>query len=153
MLVSKCEMRVEWGDCDPAGIVYFPRYLQWFDSCTARLFEAATGLVKFDLLKAYDIAGFPMVDLRTRFVIPSKFGDTVAVESHIAEFRTSSFKVEHRLLKDGELAVECSETRVWTVRHPDDPERIKAAPIPQNLREKFDVAQTVTAASLGLRNT
>jgi 4-hydroxybenzoyl-CoA thioesterase len=152
MLISRCEMRVEWGDCDPAGIVYFPRYMQWFDSCTARLFEAATGLRKYDLLEAYGIAGFPMVDLRTRFIIPSKFSDTVVVESFIGAFRTSSFRVEHRLLKDGELAVECGETRVWTVRHPSDPGRIKSAPIPEELKEKFAVAQTATTVPMGLRN-
>ena len=26
---------IEWGDCDPAGIVFNPRYFEWFDAATA----------------------------------------------------------------------------------------------------------------------
>jgi 4-hydroxybenzoyl-CoA thioesterase len=137
MLVSKREIQIEWGDCDPAGIVFYPRYFAWFDACTAHLFELATGLRKIELLKAYDIAGFPMVDTRARFLIPSKFGDKAVVETQITEFRTSSFNIEHRLLKEGVLAVEGFETRVWTGRHPSDPARLKSRPVPPELIAKF----------------
>jgi 4-hydroxybenzoyl-CoA thioesterase len=137
MLVSKREIQIEWGDCDPAGIVFYPRYFAWFDACTAHLFELATGLRKIELLKAYDIVGFPMADTRARFLIPSKFGDMAVVETRITEFRTSSFNIEHRLLKEGVLAVEGFETRVWVGRHPSDPARLKSRPVPQELIAKF----------------
>ena len=45
----------------------------------------------------------------------------MTIETTFAEFRRSSFEVRHRLLKDGELAVEGFETRVWAGRHPEDP--------------------------------
>jgi tetratricopeptide (TPR) repeat protein len=35
---SRKTIRVEWGDCDPAGIVYYPRYCAYFDNCTSALF-------------------------------------------------------------------------------------------------------------------
>src|SRR5450631_3898284 len=41
MLVSEKRFLVEWGDCDPANIVFYPRYLKWFDACTTGLFAAA----------------------------------------------------------------------------------------------------------------
>jgi 4-hydroxybenzoyl-CoA thioesterase len=41
------------------------------------------------------------------------------------------------VLKDGELAVEGRERRVWAGRHPDDPARMKAAPIPEELVRRF----------------
>jgi 4-hydroxybenzoyl-CoA thioesterase len=41
--------------------------------------------------------------------------------------------VEHKLFNAGELAVEAFETRVWTVRHPDDPNRLKGEPVPQDV--------------------
>ena len=59
MLVNKKKIRVEWGDCDPAGIVYYPRYFALFDNCTAALFEAA-GLPKQEMLKTYGIVGMPL---------------------------------------------------------------------------------------------
>ena len=31
MLTVTRTVRIEWGDCDPAGIVYFPRYFEYFD--------------------------------------------------------------------------------------------------------------------------
>ena len=32
-------VRIEWGDCDPAGIIFYPRYFEFFDAWTAALFE------------------------------------------------------------------------------------------------------------------
>ena len=40
MLTVSRNVRVEWGDCDPAGIVYFPRYFEYFDISTVGMFEA-----------------------------------------------------------------------------------------------------------------
>ena len=33
-------LTVGWGDCDPAGIVFYPNYFRWFDDASWRLFEA-----------------------------------------------------------------------------------------------------------------
>ncbi len=126
---------VEWGDCDPAGIVFYPRYFAMFDWSTAELFAAAFGMTKRLWTAKFGIAGIPMVDTRARFHVPSTFGDVVDIESRVSRFGRSSFDVEHRMLKAGVLAVECWETRVWSVRHPDDPARIKAAPIPAEVVE------------------
>jgi 4-hydroxybenzoyl-CoA thioesterase len=57
----------------------------------------------------------------------------VIIESSVVEFRRSSFDVQHKLFNAGELAVEAFETRVWTVRHPDDAERLKGEPVPQDI--------------------
>jgi 4-hydroxybenzoyl-CoA thioesterase len=127
---------VEWGDCDPAGIVYYPRYFEWFDASTAALFAAA-GVPNSVMHKTWRILGIPMVDTRARFFIPSKFEDTLTVESTVLEFRRSSFDVRHRMLKDGRLAVEGFETRVWTVRDSEDPERLKSQPIPAEVIARF----------------
>ena len=64
-------------------------------------------------------------------------GDDVEIESTIAEFRRSSFDIQHRMLKNGQLSVECSETRVWVGRDPADASKIKAVPIPQAVIDKF----------------
>lgn len=32
MLINRRTIRIEWGDCDPAGIVFYPRYFEWFDA-------------------------------------------------------------------------------------------------------------------------
>src|SRR5262245_13444018 len=40
VVVNRREVRIEWGDCDPANIVFYPRYFAFFDASTAYLFEA-----------------------------------------------------------------------------------------------------------------
>ena len=57
MLVNTRTVRIEWGDCDPAGIVYYPRYFAFFDASTSALIERALGMTKHDYLAAYDSPG------------------------------------------------------------------------------------------------
>jgi 4-hydroxybenzoyl-CoA thioesterase len=137
MLINRRTIRIEWGDCDPAGIVYFPRYFEYFDACTNALFERA-GFFKPIMLKSYGIAGIPVVDMKTRFMAPSRFGEDVVVESTITKWGTSSFVVQHRLMKGDVLAVECFETRVWVAHRANDPEKLEARAIPDEIKEKFD---------------
>ena len=137
MLKNSRTFRIEWGDCDPAGIVFYPRYFAMFDHSTTMLISSASGLTKYELLKKYDMAGYPMVDTRARFMVPTRFGDDVTIESGFTKVGKSSFDIHHKLLKNGELALEGFETRVWVGRDPQDPSRIKSKPIPDDLAAKF----------------
>jgi 4-hydroxybenzoyl-CoA thioesterase len=134
------QLTIEWGQCDPAGIVFNSRFFEIFDSSSWQLFEAALGVKPHELAAAFGIVGIPLVDVRANFLKPIKFGDVVDVASRINEFRRSSFDVEHRLSVDGELAVEGSETRVWAARSKDDPEKIGATAIPSDVIAKFRTA-------------
>ena len=130
--------RIEWAHCDPAGIVFYPRYFEMFDLSTTMLFEKALGMVKREFLAAYKCDGYPMLDTRARFHKPTTFGDTVEIATSIS-FGTTSFDVEHRLTKAGTLCVEGFERRVWVVRDSGDPMKIKSHPIPRELIAKFEV--------------
>ncbi len=90
MFVSQKHLLVEWGHCDPAGIVFYPQYLAWFDDCTTALFANA-GMPTRALFKSHGIIGVPLVDVRVRFLMPSTFGDELLAESTVTEFRNSSF--------------------------------------------------------------
>jgi 4-hydroxybenzoyl-CoA thioesterase len=137
LLTHTRKISVEWGDCDPAGIVYYPRYFEWFDGATTALFTTA-GVSNGAMHNHYRIVGIPMVDTRATFYIPSKYEDELTIESTVLEFRRSSFDVRHRMLRhDGKLAVEGYETRVWTVRDRQDPERLRSEPIPAEVIALF----------------
>jgi 4-hydroxybenzoyl-CoA thioesterase len=138
MLTNMRPVHIAWGECDPAGIVFYPRYFEMFDVSTTALFERALGMTKHQFLKHYDAVGYPMVDTRARFVLPNKFSDDVMIETTVTEFRRSSFDIRHRIMRGGELTVEGFETRVWTVRHPDDPSRIKSQAIPRDMIARFE---------------
>ena len=128
---------IEWGDCDPAGIVYYPRYFAMFDGNTNWLFEQA-GFSKQVARARFGVTGWPMVDTRARFLIPFTFGEQMEIRSRISEWGRSSFKVEHQVFKDGALAMECWETRVWAMKHPSEPGRLQSAPIPAEVKESFE---------------
>jgi 4-hydroxybenzoyl-CoA thioesterase len=136
MLTNRKKISIEWGDCDPAGIAYFPRYFEYCDACTSALFARA-GLPKPQMLKNYGIAGIPIVDAHGRFLAPSQFGETVEVESRIVEWGRSSFSVHHRIFRGKALAAEISEIRVWVKRAKDGSGRLQGQAIPEEVKRRF----------------
>ncbi len=136
MLSNSRTVRIEWGDCDPAAIIFYPRYFEIFDAATTALFERALGLTKFEMFKALPFGGFPLVRTQANFLKPTRFGDDVVVDTTI-KFGRSSFEVEHRLSLNGELCAECTETRIWVVRDPATG-GIKSQAVPEEVLAKFN---------------
>ncbi len=133
MHINTRKVQIEWGDCDPAGIVYYPRYFAMFDTSTAHLFSSA-GFDKFAMLKKFNAVGFPMVDTQAKFYIPSKYGDEVSIVSQVESLGRSSFNVGHKLMKGDKVAIECWEKRVWVVKDAENPDKIVSAAIPDAVR-------------------
>lgn len=133
MFLNRRAVTIEWGDCDPAGIVFYPRYFAMFDASTAALFAAALGMDKFTLRRRFGIIGFPMLETAAKFSLPSRYGETVEIETRVTRLGRSSFDVAHRLLRGDQVAIEASETRVWAVADPEDPDKIRSAPMPDEV--------------------
>jgi 4-hydroxybenzoyl-CoA thioesterase len=136
--------RIEWCDCDPAGIIFYPRYFEIFDTGTTALFERALGMSKIAYLKAYDFAGHPVVETRARFRQPTRFGDNISIETKLVECGGSTFKLEHRISKSGAVAVEGFETRVWMART-GDPRHMQTRPIPAEVVARLKQAENEQA--------
>jgi 4-hydroxybenzoyl-CoA thioesterase len=133
--VFRRQVTVEFGHCDPTGMLVVARIFQYFDTNTWMMFEAALGVPQRDFNATFGI--MPLVDVSADCHKPIRFGEVVEVASRVSEFRRSSFHVEHRITRDGELAVEGGETRVWAVRHMDDPAKISARPVPHDVIARF----------------
>ena len=134
-LVFRRQITVEFGHCDPTGAVHVSRFFQYFDTNTWMLFEAATGVAERDFTATFGI--LPLVEVNADCRGPVRFGEVIEIASRVTEFRRSSFHVEHRITAGGELAVEGGETRVWAVRHKDDPSKISAQSIPEAVIARF----------------
>ena len=108
-------IRVHWGDCDPARIVFHPTFIRWMDEGFAEM--AMTRGIDFGALQREDpqFRGAPLVDLRCGFRAPARFGEVVTHEVDRPAFNGGrSFRVAHRfLLPDGTLAVEGEQVRIW----------------------------------------
>ncbi len=126
-------LTVQWGDCDPADIVFFPRYYAWFDQAAHDLFSRV-GLSHGEMTRRFGVVGMPIVEARATFLRPSKYGDELEIVSSVREWRRKSLVLEHRILKAGVLAVEGQVARVWAIRHPQDANRLKAVDIPDEVR-------------------
>lgn len=131
-MIFRRDVRIEWGDCDPAGIVFYPRYLAFFDANTAYLLEAA-GLTRKRLEESYGVAGMPLIDVQAKFLLPSRCGDRVTVESNVAECTRSRITLEHRILRGAELAVHGRESRVWAAANGAQPDGIKLCAVPEEV--------------------
>jgi 4-hydroxybenzoyl-CoA thioesterase len=138
--VHRRQFTIEWGHCDPAGIVFNSRFFEFFDWSTWLLFEAALGVPCRDLPAKFGIASLPLVDAKATYIKAVKLNDVVEVASQVGEFRRSSFELQHRLTVAGELAVEGIETRIWAVRVADDPLKLKGTQVPLEVVKRFCVA-------------
>jgi 4-hydroxybenzoyl-CoA thioesterase len=132
MLVNRRALRIEWGQCDPAGIVFYPQYLIMFDTGTGWLFER-TGLSPSLMRKKYGIVGMPVLEVGARFVTPCRFDEDVVIESEIGEWGRSSFTVRHRVLKEGDLALDGFEKRDWAALDHQRPGALKSQPVPAEI--------------------
>lgn len=135
-VVGEYRRRVEWGDCDPAQIVFYPNYFAWFDEATWRLF-AKVGLSPDVLKSQYRFGGMPIGEAKAKFTGPSRFFEDIVIESHVAAWRDKSFDVVHRIKNRDIQVVEGMETRIWCEPHPDDPTRLKARPVPAEIVRKL----------------
>jgi 4-hydroxybenzoyl-CoA thioesterase len=131
---------VEFGDCDPAGIVFYPNFFRWMDAA-AWAFFAANGLSARDVLAGADAParalGFPLVDARASFKKPARQGDRLEIETRVARWGAKSFELDHLITIAGEVAVEGRETRIWGVADPTSPGRLRAVPVPEAVKTRI----------------
>jgi 4-hydroxybenzoyl-CoA thioesterase len=135
MLTNKRTISVEFGECDPSGIVYNPNYFIWFDLSVHALL-ASVGLSLKTLIADFGIDGIPVVDYRCKFLGPARWGDELVIETSVTALHRCAFDIKHRILNGGTPVVDCAETRVCTAIDPQQG-RAKAHPLPDKLVAAF----------------
>ena len=130
------EVNVMFGDCDPAGIVFFPNYSKWMDAASLNFFIQCGVPPWRELLKSSGIIGTPLLEIHTKFLRPATYGETLRIHTSVSEWRDKVFIQKHVVMRGEELLCEGSETRAFCVRLPEQPDRIKAIPVPPDIRAK-----------------
>ncbi len=131
---STYEFEVQWGDCDPADIVYYPNYYRWFDNASHRMFNSR-GFDLEALAARFGALGFPLVNAEARFIRPSAVGDAMLIESRVSAFSNKTVTVDHTVTRDGKLLVEGREVRIFGARKAGG--GVSALPIPAEIRAAF----------------
>jgi len=132
MRVNRRKIKIEWGQCDPLGIVFYPQYFSMFDSGTHELFDSV-GLTRGELKKRFGITGMPIVDTGAKFIVPSLAHDMIEMETKVVEWGRSSFRVSHKAFRGDTLAIEGFEVRVAVREDDANPGRIKGMAVPQEV--------------------
>jgi len=127
-------MRIAFSDCDPAQIVFFANYFKWFD-ISSREFFTACGVPSWrETTAERGIIGTPLVDAQATFSNSATYGEDIEIESWIEKWGGKSFVMRHVARRGDTVLSEGREVRVFATQHPDDPLRIKAVPIPEDIR-------------------
>jgi 4-hydroxybenzoyl-CoA thioesterase len=125
---------VRFGDCDPAGIVFFPNFSRWMDEASLEFFMACGIPPWRELVKTRGIVGTPLLEIHTRFFRPATYGETIEVHTSIEEWQAKTFRHRHRVLRGDTLLCEGTEVRAFVQRDPADPDRLRAIPVPEDLK-------------------
>jgi 4-hydroxybenzoyl-CoA thioesterase len=133
-------LRVEFGDCDPAAIVWFPNFFRWIDAASRNFFTQC-GVPRWEeTTRTMGVIGTPLVDTRSRFVKTASYGDTLHIHVSVKEWREKSFVQAYRITRDTpggepELIMECEEFRIFAARRDDGKNSIRAVPVPPSIRQ------------------
>lgn len=127
-------MRIAFSDCDPAQIVFFANYFKWFDA-SGREFFTACGVPSWRQTTAESgLIGTPLVDAQASFRNSATYGEDIEIESWIEEWRGKSFVMRHVARRGDTVLCEGREVRVFATQDPNNPLRIKAVAIPEDIR-------------------
>lgn len=87
---------VQFGDCDPAGIVYFPRFFDLFHQAMESWFGASLGAAYAEVVMGRKI-GFPAVHTEADFSRPCAFGESIVTYLRVESLGSSSMTLGYEI--------------------------------------------------------
>jgi len=134
-IVGSFHCQVQWGDCDPAGIIFYPTYFRWMDAACWALFAGVGYTAK--RMRAEHLA-MPLVSADCQFLYPAEQSDRCEVRSRIERFGDKSFVIAHEVQReDGMALAKGAETRVWGKFANGPGTRLRGLAIPEELKALF----------------
>jgi len=124
---------ISFGDCDPAGIAFYPNFYRWFDEAVHALMSD----IGWGWRRTADELGWlglPAAEASARFIRPVTHGQTVRVETQVLRFEPRRIVFSHRVFRDAELLCEGEEKRFVGMPHPDHADRVRAIDAPAELQ-------------------
>lgn len=123
---------VQFGDCDPAGIVYYPTLFHYCHIAFERTWGAALGIPYPSLIRDRRL-GFPTVHVAADFLSPARYGDSIVIDVWISHVGNSSVVFEFEGAVAGRTVLRASHTKVCT-----NLDSLTKVVIPDALRASFE---------------
>lgn len=134
----RSEIRVRFGHCDPAGIVFYPRYFEMINDVVDDWTRTALQFSFNDMIISRGY-GLPTVHIEVDFVAPSVFGDVLSAELSVRKLGTSSISIDVVLRgPDGMDRVRANVVLVLTNKQEN-----QAIPVPTEIRERIALFQAL----------
>jgi 4-hydroxybenzoyl-CoA thioesterase len=127
----RCEKTVRFGHCDPAGIVFYPRFFELMQEATEDFFRFAIDM-PFEALVNRDGIVMPAVSLDVRWHAPSRLADTLAIDVGVTRLGTASIDFAYEMSCRGERRMSARTTQVQTLR-----ETGRSTPIVEPMRGRL----------------
>ena len=108
------DILIRFQHCDPAGIVFYPRYFEMINQVIEDWFAEAIGM-SFQQMHIELGMGVPAVHVECDFAKASRIGEVVRFELRVLRMGTKSFELEITATKDGELRLRDRVTLVSVV--------------------------------------
>jgi 4-hydroxybenzoyl-CoA thioesterase len=89
----QAQIPVRFADCDAAGIVFYPRYLEMFNCLVENWFRDELNF-SFTEIVTNRGWGLPTVHLEVDFVAPSRFDETLSATLRVRSLGTTSVNLE-----------------------------------------------------------
>ena len=121
--------QIEFNHCDPAGIVFYPRYFEMVNSVVENFFADVVGR-SFAQMHLGQGNGVPTVRIEAEFVAPSRLGEKVLFTLEIVKLGGASAEFSIRALLGEEERMRLRLTLVWI-------EGGRAAPWPDEMRARM----------------
>ena len=144
------KLRVKFGDCDPAGIVYYPKFFDWFHQAMESWFDNVLGARYASVIWDRKI-GFPAAHTQADFKAPCNIGEDLAIEVRVDRVGRSAVHLAFRVRGDGDDTTRAiGSTIVVTVSlDPESEYHMRPMALPEDLSTRirsFAEGDTKTAA-------
>jgi 4-hydroxybenzoyl-CoA thioesterase len=125
-------VQVCFGDCDPAGIVFYPNFQRWMDASSLNFFLAC-GIAPWKTLeKSHNIVGTPLLETSTKFINSASYPDQLEILTSVESWSSKVFTQLHRVTRGETLICEGRETRIFVKRLEDG--TLKGIEVPDFIR-------------------
>ncbi len=125
---------IQFGDCDPAGIVFFPNFSRWMDAASLHYFMACGVPPWRELVRTTGIIGTPLLEIHTRFLKHATYGESIEIHTSVDEWREKVFIQKHVVMRGQDLICEGRETRIFVKRDAANPERLYGIAVPEEIK-------------------
>lgn len=124
-------IQIEFNHCDPAGIVFYPRYFEMLNSVVENFFADVAGRSFAQMHMAGAGNGVPTVKIGAEFLAPSRLGEKVLFELTVARLGGASAEMQITARLGAEQRLRAQLVLVWVAG-------LKAAPWPADMRDRIE---------------